>query len=57
MMLVDHSSDRAEIAVQQVCDSAGGELFADTSEAFDVGKKTPLDCGARPAPRYCLLAG
>ena len=33
VMLVDHRRDRAEIAVEQVDDGAGGELLADVAEA------------------------
>ena len=36
---MDHASDHAEIAVQQVDDSAGGELLADAGETLDVGKE------------------
>jgi hypothetical protein len=38
-MLVDHGSDHAEIAVQQVDDGAGGELLADAGKILDVRKE------------------
>jgi hypothetical protein len=38
-VLVDHRGDRTEIAVEQIDDGAGSELFADVAERLNVGKK------------------
>src|SRR5262249_9703554 len=39
MMLVDNGSNRTKVAVQQIDDSASGELLADTGATLDVRKE------------------